>query len=112
MSGMNRETGRVLAGLDHLRQSVRDILTTRVGARVMRRDYGSELPALVDRPMNAALRVQLYSATARALRRWEPRLRIRAVRVTAAESGQITLDLTADYLPDGRSITLEGIIVK
>ena len=35
---MNRNTGRAVAGLEHLRQSVADILTTPVGSRVMRRD--------------------------------------------------------------------------
>ncbi|NBO96416.1 MAG: phage baseplate protein, partial [Betaproteobacteria bacterium] len=41
MLGINAQTGQPLAGIDHLRQSIRDILTTRIGTRVMRRDYGS-----------------------------------------------------------------------
>lgn len=48
MLGINAQTGQPLSGIDHLRQSIRDILTTRSGMRVMRRDYGSRLPALVD----------------------------------------------------------------
>lgn len=31
MSGMNLTTGRAVADLDHLRQSIRDILTTPIG---------------------------------------------------------------------------------
>jgi len=34
--GMNRETGGALTDLDHIRQSVRDILLTPVGTRLMR----------------------------------------------------------------------------
>ena len=41
MNGINATTGAALSGMDHLRQSIRDILTTRVGTRVMRRAYGS-----------------------------------------------------------------------
>ncbi|MNP17787.1 Lysozyme [compost metagenome] len=59
---MNRETGRPIALLDHIRQSVADILTTRIGTRVMRREYGSQLPDLIDQPFNAATRLLAYAA--------------------------------------------------
>lgn len=41
MRGMNSETGKTISGIEHLKQSIVDILTTPVGTRVMRRDYGS-----------------------------------------------------------------------
>ena len=84
MEGMEGTTGAKLAGIDHLRQSIRDILTTRIGTRVMRRDYGSDLPGLVDRPMSPGLRVEIFAATARALRRWEPRVRVERIAVANA----------------------------
>jgi len=112
MLGLNAATGHPLAGLDHLRQSVRDILTTRIGTRVLRRDYGSELPALIDRPMTPALALDLYVATAQALRRWEPCLSLSKVTLTDARVGRIALFLEARYLPDGHTITLEGIVVE
>jgi len=61
--GMNRETGGTLTDLDHIRQSVRDILLTPVGTRVMRRQYGSLLSALLDQPQNKALNLQIMSAS-------------------------------------------------
>ena len=73
MLGMNADGGGPLDGVAHVKQSIRDILTTRIGTRVMRRDYGSELPALVDRPINGHLTMELYAATAAALDAWEPR---------------------------------------
>lgn len=76
MLGINAQTGQPLSGIDHLRQSIRDILTTRIGTRVMRRDYGSRLHALVDNPMTPRLAMDLYSATAEALARWEPRFKL------------------------------------
>jgi uncharacterized protein len=112
LRGMSRETGKPLDGLAHLGQSVRDILSTPLGTRVMRRDYGSNLPDLVDRPMEPSLLVDIYAATVEALARWEPRLKVTRVSATAATAeGRMTIDLYGRYLPDGREISLEGIVL-
>lgn len=111
MRGMNSDTGRALSGRAHLRQSVRDILATPVGSRVMRRDYGSRLPRLVDAPVNDDLLVDLYAATVEALDRWEPRLEVRSVAVTGSEAGTVTLSIEGVYRPEGRDIKLEGLII-
>lgn len=111
MLGINAQTGQPLSGIDHLRQSIRDILTTRIGTRVMRRDYGSRLPALVDNPMTPRLAMDLYSATAEALARWEPRFKLTRVRIARAEVGQIVLDLEGIYLPDGQATVLTAVEV-
>ena len=112
MDGMNAQTGRTLSGIDHLRQSLHDILTTPVGTRVMRRDYGSRLYELVDAPMNSATLVQLYAATAEAVARWEPRFRLTRVRAASASPGAVTLDLQGEYVPTGQTINLDGIEVS
>lgn len=52
MIGMDRRTGKPLSGLDHLRQSIGDILATPVGSRRMRPEYGSLLRRFVDLPVN------------------------------------------------------------
>jgi hypothetical protein len=70
--------------MEHLRQSVGDILGTPIGTRCCRRDYGSLLPELLDQPMNALTRLQLYAATALALTRQEPRLRLTRVTLGGA----------------------------
>mgnify|MGYP001220175145 CR=1 FL=1 len=111
MRGMDAATGRAIDGLAHLRQSVADILTTPIGTRVHRREYGSELPRLVDRPVNEALLVDLYAATAAALDRWEPRIRVRRVRVESAAPGRVELTVEGRYTVDGREVRLEGIVV-
>ena len=112
MDGMSGTTGKRLSGIDHLRQSIRDILTTPIGTRVMRRNYGSRLYQLVDAPLNRSTVLQLYAATAEALRRWEPRFRLERVRVVTAAPGSVTLELTGEYLPDGQEVTLDGIEVS
>ena len=111
MQGMNVITGQHLAGEAHLRQSIIDILTTPIGTRVMRRDYGSRLFELVDAPINRSTLVDIYAATAEALLKWEPRLELTRVRVTQADPGHVELLLEGTYLPDGQPIELEGILV-
>lgn len=82
MQGMDRTTGKAVDGTAHLAQSIADILTTPIGSRVMRRDYGSQLPALIDAPFTTATRIRLYAATAAALMRWEPRIQLDRIAMT------------------------------
>lgn len=83
--GMNRESGQVLDNDDHIAQSITDILTTSKGERVMRRDYGSLLPRLVDMPMNDYVIQQIYAESVIALITWEPRINIQRVNYTIVE---------------------------
>ncbi len=105
---MDATTGRRLDYLAHLRQSVTDILTTPLGSRVMRRDYGSLLPEMIDRPLTDATLLQVYAATVMALLRWEPRLRVTAVRtsVSTTSPGRVVLDLEAQTR-EGEPVNLE-----
>lgn len=112
MNGINSNTGKRLGGIEHLRQSVRDILTTPIGSRVMRREYGSQLFLLLDKPLNRSTIMDIYAATADAIRRWEPRIRLKSVKLVQAGAGSITIDLVGDYLPDGKAIRLDGIQVR
>lgn len=97
MRGIDATNGRAIEGLDHLKQSIRDILTTPVGSRVMRRDYGSRLFQMTSAPMNQSTIVDLYAATADALRKWEPRIKVTNVKVTRAIPGAVDLELTGTY---------------
>ena len=95
---MNRTTGAAITGIEHLRQSVADILTTAIGTRVMRREYGSLVPELVDHPDNPATQVRLFAAIASALMRWEPRLRLTQLHFTRTEPGKAVITLDGLYL--------------
>lgn len=102
---MDAITGRAIEGDAHLAQSIADILTTPIGSRVMRRDYGSALFELLDQPMNALGRVRLFAAIADALRRWEPRITLTRVAIEeATAAGRFTVALTATRT-DGASAT-------
>lgn len=112
MNGTSATTGKSLADIDHLRQSVTDILTTRKGTRVMRRDYGSDLPELIDAPMNRQTLMEIYAATVGALTLWEPRIQVSQVSTSSASPGSIVLDMDGIYLPTGQQVSLSGIKVS
>ena len=92
MSGMDRTTGKPLAGAAHIAQSIADILTTPLGSRVMRRDYGSRLFELIDGPLNATTRQLVAAASAGAIQRWEPRIKLSQVTLgTGSSDGRLAL---------------------
>ncbi len=114
MNGFNAHTGQSLAGLDHLRQSIADILSTPLNTRVMRRDYGSRIPELIDQPITPRLAVELYAATAEALRRWEPRFKLTRVRLTDARAGWVEITLEGEVRLqgfEGQTVTLSGLSI-
>ncbi|KAF3999221.1 GPW/gp25 family protein [Glaciimonas immobilis] len=104
MTGMHRSTGRALSGLAHIRQSLADILTTPIGSRVMRRGYGSEVPELIDQPLNGATTLRIYAATAHAVRLHEPRLQLHGLQLHRDKDGRATLLL--DGVADEQNIRL------
>ncbi|MFK3773551.1 GPW/gp25 family protein [Pseudomonas xanthosomatis] len=100
MIGMDRRTGQPLSGIAHLRQSIEDILTTPLGSRRMRPDYGSQLRRYIDLPVNEGWKSAVQAEVARALGRWEPRLALERVKVVAVLDGQVSLALNGRYLGD------------
>ncbi|MCC5811323.1 MAG: GPW/gp25 family protein [Ectothiorhodospiraceae bacterium] len=113
MSGMDKYTGKRIDGIDHIRQSLMDVLTTPVGSRVMLREYGSLLPELIGQPLNDATLLQAYSAIVMAQIRWERRIRIERIvkLVNADQPGTAHLVVEAVRLdtstPDAALIDLE-----
>jgi len=114
-TGLDMTNGRAVSGLDHLRQSVRDILITPIGSRVMRRDYGSGLADLIDQNLTPLTLAQIYAASVDALRKWEPRLRVTRVQAEALpeemEDGRLSITVDGIYLPEAREITLDGVVL-
>lgn len=86
-TGMNPNGTGTLSDTDQLWNSVKDILTTPLASRVMRRDYGSLVPDLIDEPQNDATRLQCMSAAVIALARWE----------TGASGGAIAAEVRASF---------------
>ncbi len=70
-------------GADKVLDDVRVLLATRIGERLMARDYGTRLPALVHEPNDEVLLDIARDQTQAALLRWEPRVAPAVVDVIA-----------------------------
>ncbi len=107
--GMNAKTGRLLTGLDHLQQSIADILHTRIGSRVMRRTYGSNLFERIDRPQTETTKAGVIADIAEALSKWEPRFLLKQVKLTGTaeeqNNGKLFCTLIGRY--NGAEISIE-----
>lgn len=113
-TGMHAASGQSLDGIDHIRQSIAQILTTPIGSRCMRRDFGSLLPELIDVPITPASRLQVMAATATAVIKWEPRIRPSGVSIamdTGIESAaRLVVQLTGTMRNgplSGRSVSVQ-----
>lgn len=105
MIGMDRHTGLPISGIERLRQAIGDILSTPLGSRRHRMEYGSKLRRFVDLPVNEGWKSAVQAEVARALGRWEPSLKLDQVRVISVIGGRINLQIVGKYLGDG--VTLE-----
>lgn len=97
---MNRLTGSSIGTLEHISQSIADILSTRIGSRVMRREYGSLLLERVDHPFNEVTRLRSYAAISMALMRWEPRISLSRVQFIGANLQGQSVREREGYLRD------------
>lgn len=95
MTGIHAATAAPLDELADIRQSIATILTTPLGSRVMRRDFGSLLCDLIDSPATARGCLRLIAAAADAIARWEPRVKFLKASVTPGGDGRAVL--SADF---------------
>ncbi|QJP96562.1 GPW/gp25 family protein [Pseudomonas fluorescens] len=105
MIGMDRHTGQPISGIEHLRQSVADILGTPLLSRRERPEYGSKLRRMVDLPINEGWKSAAQAEAVRALNQWEPRLKLERVVVVSVLGGKINFKISGEYL--GERGTLE-----
>ena len=95
MTGMDAETGRVLDGEQHLRQSILTVLTTPVGTRAMLREFGAGVIESLGAPA-AAASPAVYAAAAEALGRWEPRLEVTRLAIREEADGHLVVRVEGD----------------
>ncbi|OQS32826.1 GPW/gp25 family protein [Chromobacterium haemolyticum] len=108
MLGMCRHTGRPLDGLEHLRQSIADILSTPIGSRRRRLEYGSKLPRMVDQPGHAGWVAAVQAEAARSLARWEPRIKLKRVRLVSVIDGRFGFVVECDYQGEARILEVNA----
>ncbi len=103
-------TGRLAFndGDENVEQSLRILLMTRLGERVMRPSFGSEAPRLVFAP-GSERHLRLIETTIReAVRDWEPRVELDSVRAEAepADETRITVSIAYRVRPTNSRLNL------
>lgn len=78
-NGMDRSTGQLLQGWDHVEQSMEVIFATPFHQRVLRRWVGSFVPAILGDNIVQRVIMRFFWAIASALDLWEPDYRIKQV---------------------------------
>jgi len=82
---------------ESIKQSIRIILFTAKGERVMRPDFGCGIYELVFAPNDAATRGMAEHHVSEALRLWEPRIEVLQVKATASGAQDEELRISIDY---------------
>ncbi|PKB88498.1 baseplate assembly protein [Ewingella americana] len=109
--GMSQENGRAVTDVEHIQQSVSDILLTPLGSRLARRDYGSLLFELIDRPQNEVTRLQVMAASYTAISLWEPRITLNAITLETTIDGKLMAEITgtrSDGSPAALSVPIRS----
>ncbi|PYF05037.1 hypothetical protein BJ122_102263 [Rhodopseudomonas faecalis] len=101
---MDRETGRLLDGWDHVVQCLMELFTTGFGARAMREWFGTLVPKQLGNNLVPSLVVNIYSAICTAIELWEPRFRVIKITPlqTSAEKvrrGVLGIRIDGEYRP-------------
>lgn len=112
--GMDQHTGRKLTGLEELKQRINRLFKTRKGSLLLRRNWGSNMPELVDAKVTDDFRLDIYAESAAALA--DPANEIydefklhRTVLSGDLENGEVVVDLEGEYLVNGELVTLKGV---
>lgn len=105
---MSRESGcNLLSEVESIQQSIQDILTTPIGSRVMRREYGSLLVELLDQPICDALILKCYSAIYTAISMWENRININQINIFSIQENGIFIDIETVSMTSGLPLNLK-----
>jgi len=88
---------RTRTGAELVRQSVRLVLATEPGERIMRPAFGCGLRRFLMSPNTPGTRAAIAEAVTAALTIWEPRIVLRGVDVSAAEQPEVCV-VTVSYV--------------
>lgn len=104
-TGIDRRTGKIISGWPHVQQSLAVIFSTRFSERVMRRWFGSFVPALLGRDLTKTTILRFWTAVCVAIDLWEPRFRVTKITPFGSpddlRTGKIGFAVTGVYYPRG-----------
>ncbi len=102
-SGIDALTGSRISGVAHLAQSLDKIWSTRLGERVMRLDFGSDLRSLLAEDLTPAIALLIYNELVASAARFEPEYVVTQLQlVMLTEAGALGLRHAGLYFPEGR----------
>ncbi|MFC6724195.1 GPW/gp25 family protein [Halobium palmae] len=80
-----------------IRESIRLVLTTAKGERVMRPDFGCGIHEFAFATVNTTTLSLVEQSVTDALRRWEPRIEVESVEASPTELNRGYLSISIDY---------------
>jgi phage baseplate assembly protein W len=96
-------------GVENIEQSLRILVQTELGQRVMRPDFGSAAGRLVFAPGSEHYLGQLEGALRDAIRDWEPRIEVEELRVELSPRDETVASVLLVYRPRA-SNTRENLV--
>ena len=97
---LNRVTGELIFGWEHVEQCIGDFLTTFFGERIMRECYGSVVPKLMGENLTTDTIVTFFAAVTSAIEQWEPRYKVTKITpISVSRSGEFHVRIEGDYRP-------------
>ena len=109
----NDKSGNVqkVTGSDSISQSIRMILTTGIGERVMLPEFGSRIKSLVFETMDDLMVRAIELEVEEAIKRWEPRVAISGVYVTPNyDKNLIEVDISYTIIENGETDNFTGTL--
>lgn len=85
-----------------LEESIKRILETPLGSRVMLPEFGSKLYLLTDRRMDDNFKLDFYRYVAEAIEKWEKRVKLERVSLESIEDSKVYYTL---YFEDNSSFS-------
>ena len=82
---------------EDIKQSLQIILSTRIGERIMRPEFGTDLHNMVYHNMDLTARTQLRAAIEKAILYWEPRIMLTNVTFDMSEDGNGIVYILLEY---------------
>lgn len=97
---LDRHTGELITGWDHVLQCMGEIFATNFGERIMREWFGSATPRLLGQNLTVNTVVRFFSAVSSSIEQWEPRFRVTQIHpVSVSRDGTFKTMMDGDYRP-------------
>lgn len=92
--------------LTSIEESIKDILLTPLGSRVMLPNYGSRLFELIDRRIDDDFRSDLAYFVIEAVEKWEKRVKIKRVKLNSLNNAKLSFSV---HLKSGESLEIDYV---